>query len=217
MPASDPIMASVDLWPVSWAPNGWAICDGTLLPITQYSALYSLLGTYFGGNGQTTFGLPDLRGRVAVGAGINPATGTNYPYASKGGLETVQLTAVQGPLAAHTHPATVVDPNFAATATGTIKPGASSAPRGVVYSNTPVNNFPVALPSGSNNYATTADSSMGADNSVAITVNVSKSSSGSVTVGQNSALPAAQAHENRMPYLALNYIIALTGEYPMRP
>ncbi|MCL5030728.1 MAG: tail fiber protein [Bacteroidetes bacterium] len=214
MASQEPFIASVDLWPVSWAPKGWALCDGALLSINQNSALYSLLGVAFGGDGQTTFGLPDLRGKVAVGAGVSK-TGTSYPFASTGGVEQVTLQPSQGPLAAHTHPATYTDPNFTGTASGTVAPGANNGDRGVALSNTPVNNFPVALAAGTNNYATTANANMGVSN-LSITVNVTKSSAGSVAVGQNAGMPASQPHENRMPYLALNYIIALEGTYPTR-
>jgi microcystin-dependent protein len=65
----DAFIGSIILWPMTWAPKGWMLCDGRILQIGQYTYLYSLLGTYFGGNGTTTFALPDLRGRVPVGTG----------------------------------------------------------------------------------------------------------------------------------------------------
>jgi microcystin-dependent protein len=64
-----PTLGQVSLFAGNFAPRGWALCDGRLLPITSYSALFSLLGTYYGGDGQTTFALPDLRGRVVVSSG----------------------------------------------------------------------------------------------------------------------------------------------------
>ena len=80
--------------------NGWAVCDGSLLPISEYEALFTLLGTTFGGNGVTTFALPDLRGRIPIGAGQGPGL-TNRVLGQMGGEETVTLTTNQIP--AHTH------------------------------------------------------------------------------------------------------------------
>jgi microcystin-dependent protein len=90
-----------EMVPFTFPPRGWAFCAGQLLPINQNQALFSLLGTNYGGDGRTTFALPDLRGRVAVGAGQS-ATGSSYELGSTGGQETVKLTASQLP--AHAHP-----------------------------------------------------------------------------------------------------------------
>lgn len=216
MAAAEPLIASVDLWPLDWAPRGWVICSGQMLAVNQYTALYALLGTRYGGNGQTTFGVPDMRGRVPVGVGQGVYQGaSNYVLAQIGGLEQITLIAAQAPLAAHTHTTAVTDPVFAATATSSDKPGAHDGARGVVTSNTPVNNFPVALAAGVNNYATTSNANMGAS-SISVTVTLSKTSPGSVVVNPNGAA-AAQAHENRMPFIALNYILATEGIYPSRP
>ena len=64
----DPILGQIILWPIPWVPIGWALCDGSLLAINQHQALYTLLGNYFGGDGQQTFALPDLRNRFPMGA-----------------------------------------------------------------------------------------------------------------------------------------------------
>lgn len=84
----------------NFAPAGWALCDGSLLPIADNQALFALIGTTFGGNGQTTFGLPDLRGRCPIhqgtGAGLSP-----YTIGQPVGVETVTLTTAQ--MASHTH------------------------------------------------------------------------------------------------------------------
>jgi microcystin-dependent protein len=96
----DEYMAIIKLFAGNFAPQGWHYCDGSLLSIAQYSALYSLLGTTYGGDGQTTFALPDLRGRAAVGAGAGPGL-QNYTQGQTGGVENVTLTANQ--LAAHNH------------------------------------------------------------------------------------------------------------------
>lgn len=96
----DPFLGEIRLMAFDFAPKGWARCDGSILTINQNQALYSLLGTAFGGNGTTTFALPDYRGRVPVHWG---QTGTGYTYlvGNVGGAETVQLTANTMPM--HTH------------------------------------------------------------------------------------------------------------------
>lgn len=91
-------------WGPPWAPRGWTFCDGRLLPILGYEALFSLLGTTYGGNGETTFALPDLRGRAAVGAGRGPGT-ANYTQGTFHGSEAVALMPGQMPL--HNHPASI--------------------------------------------------------------------------------------------------------------
>jgi microcystin-dependent protein len=70
--ASDPFIGEIALFGFNFAPRGWALAEGQILPIATYSALYSLLGTYYGGDGRSTFGLPDLRGRAAIGQGTGP-------------------------------------------------------------------------------------------------------------------------------------------------
>ena len=84
-----------------FAPQGWLLCQGQLLAINAYQKLFSLLGTAYGGNGITTFGLPDLRGRVLVGAGQAPGSAA-YPLGQAGGAESVLPTVSQLP--AHVHP-----------------------------------------------------------------------------------------------------------------
>jgi len=208
----DPFVGEIKLVGFNFAPEGWLPCDGRIVQITSYQTLFALLGAQFGGDGAKTFGLPDLRGSVAVGMGQGTYPGaTNYVIGAKGGTEQVTLAPSQSSLAAHTHSATVTDPVF--TATANITPGANDGARGVVTSNTPVGNYPTLLPTGTNNYATTADAKMGATST---SVTVTKSSPGSVAVGPNAPTTAAQ-HENRMPFQAANYIIAYNGVFPTRP
>jgi microcystin-dependent protein len=88
----------------NFAPRGWMLCAGQLLSISQYAALFSILGTTFGGNGTTTFGLPDLRGRVPLNWGQGPAL-SNYVLGESSGSETVTLLTTQIP--AHVHPVAV--------------------------------------------------------------------------------------------------------------
>ena len=96
----EPFIGEIRLVPFNYAPKGWAICAGQLLPINQNQALFALLGTTYGGNGQTTFALPDLRGRIPIGAGQSTA-GSSYPLGATGGQETVKLTTRQLPGHAH--------------------------------------------------------------------------------------------------------------------
>src|SRR5262245_26202423 len=104
---SDPFIAEIKMFGGNFAPLGWATCDGQLLPISQYTALFSLLGTTYGGDGVTNFALPDLRGRVPMhpgqGPGLSPRT-----LGEKAGTETVTLTTAQLP--AHNHAANCVTP-----------------------------------------------------------------------------------------------------------
>lgn len=97
---ADPFVAEIRIVPFNFAPRGWAWCDGQLLPIQQNMALFSLLGTAYGGNGQSNFALPDLQGRAPMmwgqGAGLS-----SYDLGQSGGLETVALSSAQMP--AHTH------------------------------------------------------------------------------------------------------------------
>ena len=97
---AEPFLGQIIMFGGNFAPRGWAFCDGQLLQISQNSALFSLLGTMYGGDGRTTFGLPDLRGRSPIHAGTGPGLSPRS-LGQKGGAETVVLNANQLP--AHTH------------------------------------------------------------------------------------------------------------------
>jgi len=103
---AEPYIGSVCFTAASYCPEGYLPADGRLLNITQYQALYALLGTTYGGDGRTTFALPDLRGRVPVGSGMGAGLTQNVTLGQKRGTESVALTAAQTPLASHTHLAT---------------------------------------------------------------------------------------------------------------
>jgi len=177
----DPFVGEIRAVGFNYAPRGWALCDGSLIQIRQSTALFSILGTQFGGDGRTTFALPDLRGRAIVnpgqGQGLSP-----YTIGAKAGVESVTLSTVQMP--AHIHgfggqlSVNPTPPSNAATPTGNY----IGVPSQAQYSDTP-----------------------GADTMAANSV--------TGTVG---AVGDSQAHDNRQPYLALNYIIALQGEFPQR-
>ncbi len=117
----EPFIGQIIMVGFNYAPRGWAMCDGRLLPISQNQALFSLLGTTYGGDGRTTFALPDLRGRCAVGMGQGPGL-SNYSQGQSAGQEHVTLTLTQMPM--HNH-LMLANPN-----TGN--------------ANTPANNVPAA-------------------------------------------------------------------------
>jgi microcystin-dependent protein len=97
-----PFVGEIRMFAGNFAPAGWMFCDGQLLPISENETLFNLIGTTYGGDGQSTFALPDLRGRVPVHMGQGPGL-SNYQLAEMIGVETVTLTTAQ--LGAHSHPA----------------------------------------------------------------------------------------------------------------
>jgi microcystin-dependent protein len=98
---AEPFLGQINIFPYNFAPRGWAFCQGQILPIAQNTALFSLLGTTYGGNGQTTFALPDLRGRVAVSSGQGPGL-SQYTLGEVTGTETRTLLITQLPAHVHT-------------------------------------------------------------------------------------------------------------------
>jgi microcystin-dependent protein len=97
---SEPFLGMIAIYGFNFAPRGWAMCNGQILPIAQNTALFSLLGTTYGGNGQTTFALPNLQSRVPIHFGQGPGL-SSYDLGQAAGTETVTLTGNQIP--AHTH------------------------------------------------------------------------------------------------------------------
>ncbi|RAK67980.1 phage tail protein [Hymenobacter edaphi] len=176
----EPYIGEIRAISFPFAPKNWAFCNGQTLPINQNQALFSLLGTTYGGDGVTTFKLPNLQSRVAVGSGQGPGL-QNYALGQMGGNETVALTLDQMPPHAH-------------VVSGTVQ-AATSADE-----SSPVGNFPGG--GNLNMY------SSGPKNATLGTANSVK--------GQTSAQGGNQPHENRQPYLATYFVIALTGVYPSR-
>lgn len=101
---AEPFIGEIIMFGGNFAPRGWAFCDGQLLPIASYTALFSLLGTTYGGDGRTTFALPDLRGRVPLHAGNGPGL-TSRTQGEKAGIEEVTLSIAQIPSHDHALPA----------------------------------------------------------------------------------------------------------------
>jgi len=166
---AEPFIGEIRMFGGNFAPLGWAFCDGRQLAISEYSTLFTLIGTTYGGDGYQSFNLPDLRGRAPVhqGNGFSPG--------QPGGTETITLTGTQ--VASHTHP-------LLGTSAGLI-------------SADPTNNLPAAAGVASANlYGTLAS-------------NLANFSTAAIAPSPASTLP----HENRQPYLAISFIIALEGNY----
>lgn len=98
---SQPYVGEIRIFAGNFAPSGWMFCDGSLLPISLYDTLFTLIGTTYGGDGQSTFGLPDLRGRIPVHAGQGPGLSSNYPIGQMAGQDQVTITTSAMP--AHVH------------------------------------------------------------------------------------------------------------------
>jgi microcystin-dependent protein len=128
---STPFIAEIRMVSFAFAPKGWALCNGQLLPINQNQAMFSLVGTTFGGDGVTTFGLPDYRGRVPIGVGQQSGT-PSFKWGQRGGEE--MHTLLTGELPLHTHSATA-----STVGVGGATPSNNFWPNGVaLYSNNPI-------------------------------------------------------------------------------
>jgi microcystin-dependent protein len=128
---SDPFLGQITMFGGNFAPRSWALCDGQLLAISSNQALFSLLGTTYGGDGRVTFGLPDLRGRAPMHAGSGPGL-SNRSLGSKAGQENVTLSSNQMP--SHTH--AMNDPALKATA----NPANTTDPTGAALAIAPAYN-----------------------------------------------------------------------------
>ncbi|MFT6245184.1 MAG: microcystin-dependent protein [Salibacteraceae bacterium] len=183
-----PFIGQIQPWGFDFAPRGWALCDGQLMSIAQNTALFSLLGTIYGGDGRTTFALPDLRGRTALHMGTGPGL-TTRPIGQRSGVEHNTLQTTQMP--AHNH-----------IGTGKLKVNTSAS------SADPVGNYPAGLsgrdsggqPVSLSGYNTTASANGAADG-----VEVTTSNTG-----------GGQSVNNMQPYLVVNWCIALVGIFPSR-
>ena len=210
----DPMLAGMCVFAGTFAPRQYALAQGQILPINQYQSLFSLLGTTYGGDGRTTFALPDMRGRVAISAGSGPGL-SNYNLGQRSGQEFVNLAVQELP--AHSHSATTTvdatldnDAMNAASSivlNGIAQTGTTTAPDG--------NSLAIINARRSGYYSNVAPTVQMANEAVTLGVDVSFTtpSAVSTTVNNNGA---SQGHENRMPYLAMNWIIALQGIFPSR-
>ncbi|MGK7909047.1 MAG: phage tail protein [Synechococcus sp.] len=176
---ADPFIGEIRIFAGNFAPRDWAFCDGSLLQVDQNTALFSILGTTYGGNGRTTFGLPDLQGRVPMHAGTGPGL-TQRRLGEKGGAETQAFTDAQMP--SHTH-AEVAVPQNRRTSSGTT---------------TPTNHALGLIDDSQDIY--------GDPNNLVAMASASIASTGG----------GSESRSNMQPFLAVNYVIALTGTYPQR-
>ena len=170
---SDPFVAEVRIFGFNFAPRGWAMCNGQILPISQNTALFSLLGIGYGGNGQSNFALPNLQDQFVVGYGQGPGLSPRE-LGEKGGEAAVALQTSQMPQ--HSH---VLNGTISSSATNPAAAAMAPPAGGVATYRTPGVLAPMAGES-------------------------------LVPVGNGSP------HENRQPYLALNFCIALQGIFPPR-
>ena len=170
---SQPFLGEIRAVSFPFAPKNWAFCNGALLSIAQNSALFSLLGTTYGGNGQTNFALPDLRGRIGLGSGQGPGL-PPFDLGQVGGEESHTLLVSE--MAQHNH-------GMVCTA-------------GAATSTSPTNNYAVPVNGKLSMYANS-------QNATANPAMVSNSGNG-------------QAHENRQPFVVVNYVICTSGIFPSR-
>lgn len=166
---SDQYVGEIRMFSGNYAPQGWAFCNGQTLQISEYEVLYVLIGTTYGGDGRSTFALPDLRGRVPI------HNSSQYPLASKGGAEIVTLT--QGNLPPHTHHV---------YANNTPNEATEGSPTNNTWGISDITNYQMNTTS----------------NIVQMNVNLISS------IGGN------QPHNNMMPSMVINFIIATTGLFP---
>jgi microcystin-dependent protein len=198
--AQDPFIGEIRWVGFNFAPRGWASCNGQILSIAQNTALFSLLGTTYGGNGQTTFALPDMRGRVPLHFGQGPGL-SNRDLGEVAGTETVTLILNEIPshahnLSSHSHtipslPVEIRASNFAATKT---------SPAGSVLATPSTNIYSSGL-AGATLAAGSALTLPGATDSA---------------TGMTTAAGGGQPHLNMPPFLAIHCIIALEGIFPSR-
>jgi microcystin-dependent protein len=170
----DPFVAEIRIYPFNFAPKGWAFCDGQILPLSQNTALFSLLGTTYGGDGRSNFALPDLQSRAPMHPGQGPGLSL-HDLGEASGTESVTL--LESEIPSHSHGLTASN-------------GQSDMPVGSPSSG--LARYPQA-------YQTNASTNL-----VAMAPEAIASAGGS------------QPHNNLMPYLTLDFCIALQGVYPPR-
>lgn len=199
--SSEPFIGELMWVGFNFCPKGWAPANGQILPINQNQALFSLLGTTYGGNGTTTFGLPDLRGRTMVHVGTGPGL-SNINQGEVGGAESQTLTFAQMPSHSHSATTTISDLEVTSTLYGSSASASSTAPAGAALATTK-KQVPV--------YAASAPNQAMAAGSVQSTV-----TSGTATTTVAATNSGGTPVSVRDPYLALNACIALQGIFPPR-
>ena len=202
----DPFIGQIIMFGGNFAPRAWAFCNGQLLSIAQNTALFSILGTTYGGDGRTTFALPDMRGRVAIHSGGSTGPGLSpYQLGQRGGTQTVNLSVLQMPSHNHLAAFTPSGGGSAAkvevsTADGGSREPSTGAYLGRTNQGALGNNLYVTSPAASTLVELGGVSGGGGGG-------------GTVAIGLTGG---SQAHTNIQPFLAINYIIALQGTFPSR-
>lgn len=184
---TQPYVGQMQLFGFNFAPSGWQQCNGQLLPISQYAALFSIIGTYYGGNGTSNFALPNMQGNVAVGVGQGIGL-SQYVQGETGGGTSVTVTT--STMARHNH--TLV---ATTTATGTTATAAG-------------NQLAVGSAGGGKQGGTAYAADIYSPNAASATTGLAPLAI-SLSGGNG-------AHNNMQPYLALNYCIAIVGVFPPR-
>ena len=194
----DGYMGQIMVFGGNYHPKNWETCQGQQMPIKDYQALYSIIGTIYGGDGRTIFKLPDLRGRTPVG--IGDGIGIRLiRIGEEGGSEDCTLS--ESHLPSHSHKVAFKE----ALASGAVSPSAFGG-RGAL-TNDPTGRFPAKTATGTDIYADSPDTQMGLSD-VDVTVSNVKMEIGTTGGGQQFSV--------RNPYLGVNWIICTVGEYPAR-
>jgi len=214
---SDQYVGEIRMVGFNFAPSGWALCNGQTLNISQYNALFALLGTTYGGNGTQTFQLPDLQCRVPVhagaGSGLNPITG-----GAKAGAPTMTLTQQQMP--PHTHIATFVPtgggsgtPAVTVTVKASGSAGNTSSPNGNYLTGNALSTDGNSVPANNFVSGATTPTDLAPIAGVSATITGVAGGGGTVT---NAIAGVGVPFSIQPPYLAVYFIIALQGIYPSR-
>lgn len=134
----EPFIGEIRMFGGNFAPAGWAFCNGATIPISENDALFTLIGTTYGGDGQETFALPDLQGRIPIHAGQGPGISQNYQLGEKGGVESIALTSQQLPVHNHLFQASMAAANSQSPTNQIL---AQSAQRAIYYEATTTTNL----------------------------------------------------------------------------
>jgi microcystin-dependent protein len=212
----DAYLGEIRIFAGNFAPINWAFCNGAMLPIQQYAALFSLIGTAYGGNGTTSFALPNLVANAPMGQGqgIGGAQGSYVPGDS-GGAATAKLDLTT--MAAHGH-----TPNYQPYGSQafpiTVTIGANSAVASAGATPNPAGNYLTAGPKGLRSMFTPAASLVAGPMLQGTSATITPGSVGSATIAFNpSGSPTPAPFNIQPPYLALNFIICMAGIFPPRP
>lgn len=203
---ADPYLGEISMFAGNFPPRGWAFCNGQLLPISSNQALFSILGTTYGGDGRTTFALPDLRGRAPVHSG-NGSAGPGLPSVREGqkwGSDTTTLSSANLP--SHSH--VLLGSNNQPYNPATEHSGQMVATQHDPDEHTPGGNTMPTFAAGFQIYAHEAPDTPMQDGTVKVKVDLA---------ANTGSAGGSQSFDNYQPSLAINFIIAMEGTFPSRP